>query len=96
MDLWINRSMNRMTGNMFKFEESSFRGHAENVKQRQLAGDIDVPAAKSAKMLSEIDKIQAAKSLTGGSLDRMAPTLLDWAHEQHNLHEEAIAGPGRP
>jgi hypothetical protein len=88
MDLWFNRTMNRMRGDMFAFEESPFRKQANTVKAQLESGEISLPDAQRSKILSEIDKLQATKKLTRQNIPKIAPTLLDWADKTHEAYRK--------
>jgi hypothetical protein len=76
-DLWFARNMNRMTGTPFQFSESAFRKQAATVKDQIQSGAIDLPKEQSSKILSQIEKVQAAKSLDRAAVFKKAPDLVD-------------------
>ena len=88
MDLWFNRSMNRMKGDMFKFDESPFRKQANMVKDQLNSGELNLPDAQKSKILSEVDKINNSKKVTRQNIPKMAPTLLDWASQTHEAYRK--------
>lgn len=88
MDLWFNRTMNRMKGDMFAFDESPFRKQANTVKDQINSGELSLPDTQRNKMLSEIDKINNTKKLTRQNLPKMAPNLLDWASQTHEVYRK--------
>jgi hypothetical protein len=88
-DLWFNRSMNRMTGNMFSFSEGAFRKHAQVVKDQIASGAIDMPEAQATKITSQIDRLLQSPSITRNAVLTKAPTLVDWADGQHRVYAKS-------
>jgi hypothetical protein len=100
MDVWFSRTMNRLAANMFGFSSSAMRedrgedkAHLTTLRELLDSGQITGVGEKDqAKMRKEISRLMAAKNLDRDRAMKLAPTIRNWAEQQHGHFAETITG----
>lgn len=87
MDLWLARTIKRMTGNLFDFSESAFRDNIVDLRDR--LNNDEVPGVNDVqrdRMLRQIDTLEKVKdgSLTRERAMRGGKAIMDWASQTHD------------
>jgi hypothetical protein len=79
MDMWFKRTMNRMTGGMFRFSPTAFKSQVGELGRSIRSGEVEMPDEQKAKILDEIDAIQNHEDMTRAQAIREMPELDSWA-----------------
>ena len=99
MDLWLARGIHRMSGEMFKFSESAYRGQLGALRDQINNGEVpegSMSAGQQSKILRQIDALEKIKEgkLTREMAQTKGKAIDAWAQSVHDKYKQNIPGRG--